>query len=92
MSESRGVPVRPPAIEAAPVLGRNQTRQRSYQASDETLKVLDELRGAFQLATDSAVIRRSLALARVVVRAAEGAGSIVILRRDGTDLEIMLRD
>ncbi len=67
-------------------------RQRSYQASAETQGVLDELRVAFGLSTDSAVIRRALALARVIVRAAQGADSIQIRKNDGRELEIILRE
>lgn len=96
MSESRAIPERPaPPLQASvrtPSAEASAPRQRSYQASAETLKVLEELRDAFQLPTDSAVIRRSLALARVLVRAAAGAASIIVCRPDGTYLEIVLRD
>ena len=91
MSESRAIPEPVPPV-WTPSAEASAPRQRSYQASAETLKVLEELRGAFQLPTDSAVIRRSLALARVLVRAAQGAASIIICRPDGTHLEVVLRD
>jgi hypothetical protein len=69
-----------------------QPRQRSYQASAETVGILRELRAAFGLSTDSAVIRRALALARVIARAAQGADSILIRRNDGREQEIILRE
>ena len=79
----------PEAREAAEATdGRHQ---RSYQAAADTLRILRDLREAFGLATDSAVIRRALALARVIVRAAQGADTIVVRKRDGGELEIVLR-
>ena len=66
------------------------TRQRSYQATDETAQVLGELRAAFRLNSDSAVIRRALALARLIAREAKDDHSIVIERRDGTTAQILL--
>jgi hypothetical protein len=80
------------AVEIHEVTPPVARRQRSYQASAETLGVLQELRSAFGLATDSAVIRRALALARVIVRAAQGANSIRIRKRDGEEQEIILRE
>lgn len=65
--------------------------QRSYQAGAETPGILQELRAAFGLSTDSAVIRRALALARVIARAAQGTDSILIRKKDGTEQVIILR-
>lgn len=66
------------------------TRQRSYQANDETPQALNELRVAFRLNSDSAVIRRALALARVIAREAKDDHTIIIERRDGTKAQILL--
>ncbi len=65
------------------------TRQRSYQVSDATLQALAELRSAFDLTSDSAVIRRCIALARLLVREAKD-GRIEIVQRDGTPLNILI--
>jgi arginyl-tRNA synthetase len=66
------------------------TRQRSYQATDETDQVLQELREAFKVSTDSAAIRRALGLARVIAREAKDDHTIVIQRKDGTPLQLLL--
>jgi hypothetical protein len=65
-------------------------RQRSYQANDETDQVLRELREAFKVSTDSAAIRRALGLARVIAREAKDDHTIVIERKDGTSLRLLL--
>jgi hypothetical protein len=76
----------------AKAYGSGGAHQRSYQASAETLGILQELRIAFGLPTDSAVIRRALALARVIARVAQGANSILIRKNDGREQEIILRE
>jgi hypothetical protein len=67
------------------------TKQRTYQSNSDTPAILRDLRAAFGLTTDSAVIRRALALARVIVRAAQGGDTIVVRKPDGGELEIVLR-
>jgi hypothetical protein len=66
------------------------TYQRSYQATDETPQVLCELRAAFKVTSDSAVIRRALALARLIAREAKDDHTIIIERKDGTRVQLML--
>jgi hypothetical protein len=66
------------------------THQRSYQATDETPQVLGELRAAFKVKTDSAVIRRALGLARLIAREAKDDHTIIIERRDGTRVQLLL--
>jgi hypothetical protein len=81
----------PPKAYQNRTVTERRTRQRSYQASPDTLRMLRDLRNALGVTTDSAVIRRALALARVMVRAARGGDTIVIRKRDGNEIEIVLR-
>jgi hypothetical protein len=66
------------------------TRQRSYPATDETPQLLDELRTVFRLDSYSAVIRRPLALARIIAREADDNHTVVIQRKDGSMVQIVL--
>jgi hypothetical protein len=68
----------------------NATFQRSYQATDETAQVLNELKAAFRLNSDSAVIRRALGLARLIAREAKDDHTISIERKDGTRVKLLL--
>jgi hypothetical protein len=67
-----------------------RTQQRSYQATDETARALAELRETFRVPTDSAVVRRALALARVMAQEAGEDHTVTVLRRDGTPMKILL--
>jgi hypothetical protein len=64
--------------------------QKSYQADDQTDELLGELREGFGVATDSAVIRRALALARVIVRNADDDHTITVIGRDKQPKQIIL--
>ena len=66
------------------------SRQRSYQATDETHEVIRELRTAFRVNSDSAAIRRALAVARVIAREARDDHTIMIERKDGTQVKLIL--
>jgi hypothetical protein len=68
----------------------NTTVQRSYQAHDETLLAMAELKAAFRLTSDSAVIRRALGLARLIAREAKDDHTIMIERKDGTQVKLLL--
>jgi hypothetical protein len=80
-----------PSVETIGSPRAGKTIQTNFQASEETLRFLRELRDGFGLTTNSAVIRRALALARVIVRAAQGADTIVVRKHDGGEMEIVLR-
>ncbi len=62
----------------------------SSQAADETVQILLELRQAFNVSTDSAVIRRALGLARLIAREAKEDHTITIERKDGSQLQLVL--
>jgi hypothetical protein len=66
------------------------SRQRSDKPKDETAKVLNELKVAFNLPDDTAVIRRALGLARLIAQEAKDDHTIVIERKDGSQLQIVL--
>ena len=66
------------------------SRQRSDKTKDETIKVLNELKVAFNLPNDTAVIGRSLALARLIAQEAKDDHTIMIERKDGSQLQIVL--
>lgn len=63
--------------------------QRSYQATDETSAALAELRAAFRLNSDSAVIRRALSLSRILACEAKDH-TVTIERKDGSKVQILL--
>jgi hypothetical protein len=64
--------------------------QSSFQATEETKETLDELRTAFGVSTNSAVIRRALALAKVIAKEASDDHTIEVLGKDGQKLKILL--
>jgi hypothetical protein len=66
------------------------TKQKSYQTDERTEKLLDELREGFGVTTDSAVIRRALALASVVVRNADEDHTITLIGANNQPTKIIL--
>ena len=68
----------------------NVSVERSHQAADETLQIFAELRAAFNLNSDSAVIRRALGLARFIAKEAKDDHTITIERKDGTQVQLLL--
>lgn len=68
----------------------NSTHQRSYQAADETPEMLRELKAAFRVNIDSAAIRGALGLARLIARESKDDHTIIIERRDGTRVQLLL--
>jgi len=68
----------------------NTSYQTGGHVEDETLKLFSDLRALFQVNNDAAVLRRALALARIVAREAKDDHTITIERRDGTQVTLML--
>ena len=68
----------------------NSSRQRSYQGTDQTPQVLSELREAFGVANDSAVIRRALGLARLMAQEVGDDHTVTIVKKDGTQVKLLL--
>jgi len=68
------------------------TKQKSYQTDERTEKLLDELREGFGVTTDSAVIRRALALAlaSVVVRNAGEDHTVTLIGANNQPTKIIL--
>jgi hypothetical protein len=60
--------------------------QTSINIDQEMEAAMDELRKAFGVTSNAAVLKRAVALARQSVRAADEDGSIIILRPDGREL------
>jgi hypothetical protein len=71
---------------------KSGAHQWSFQADAETARILQELRPAFGLTNDRAIICRALALAGVIARAAQGADSIQIRNDDGRTVVVILRE
>jgi hypothetical protein len=66
------------------------TKQKSYQTDERTENLLSELREGFGVATDSAVIRRALALASVIVRNAGEDHTITVIGPNNQPTKIIL--
>ena len=62
-------------------------KQKSYQADEKTEELLGELREGFGLRTDSAVIRRALTLAKVMIKNADDDHTITVLDRNNRRLK-----
>ncbi len=65
-------------------------RARKASATDDVPDALLELREAFNVDSDAAAIRRALGLARLIAREAKDDHTIMIERRDGTRVRLVL--
>jgi hypothetical protein len=65
-------------------------RARKASATDDMPDALLELREAFNVDSDAAAIRRALGLARLIAREAKDDHTIMIERRDGTRVRLVL--
>jgi len=66
------------------------TKQKSYQTDERTERLLSELREGFGVTTDSAVIRRALALASVMVRNAAEDHTVTVVGSNNQPTKIIL--
>ena len=57
---------------------------------DETEQVLRELRAAFELSSDRAVVRRALVLARMIAHEMNDEHKVTVVGRDGQPFSIVL--
>jgi len=57
---------------------------------DETEQVLRELRAAFELSSDRAVVRRALVLARMIAHEMNDEHKVTVVGRDGQSFSIVL--
>lgn len=63
--------------------------QTSFQLDDGTAKAIDELKGVFGVATSTSVIRKAVALARIVSRMSAD-GAITMLDKDDQPTKVLL--
>jgi hypothetical protein len=61
-----------------------------FDFDDRTMKVIESLQESFGVKTNAAVIRRALALARVVAQNADDDHSVVIVGKDDEPVKIRL--
>ena len=65
-------------------------QQDDAPVADETEQVLRELRAAFELSSDRAVVRRAIALARIMAQEMNDEHKVTVLGRDGQPFSIVL--
>ncbi len=68
----------------------NGPTQRGDDSLEQTRQVMRELRAAFKLDSDSAVVRRAIAVARLMAREAKDDHTIVIECKDGSRAQLFL--
>ncbi|HEY2659867.1 MAG TPA: hypothetical protein VGI79_09110 [Caulobacteraceae bacterium] len=65
--------------------------QTSFQLDDGTAAAIDELKTAFGVSSNTAVIRKAIALARIAAKNGDQAdGTITLVDKDGAPLKISL--
>lgn len=65
--------------------------QTSFQVDPGTAEAIDELKGVFGVTSNTAVIRKAIALARVAARNSDAADqTVTLVDKDGTPLKISL--
>ncbi len=62
----------------------------SFVIDKVTAEAIEELKTEFGVTTNAAVIRKALALARVVARCADDSHAITLLGNDGIERKILL--
>jgi hypothetical protein len=68
----------------------NKKPQINFTVNEETLALLDELKGAFGLDTNTAVLRRALAIARLAANNQRPDHTISIIGKDEVRRDIVL--
>lgn len=68
----------------------NGRKHESDELVDQARQALRELRAAFKVDSDSAVLSRAIALARIIAREAKDDHTIVIECKDGSRGQIYL--
>lgn len=67
------------------------TVQTSFQLDPGTAQAIDELKATFGVSSNTAVIRKAIALARIAARNEDkGDGTVTLLTEDGTPLKVSL--
>jgi transaldolase len=65
--------------------------QTSFQLDEGTADAIEKLKGVFGVTSNTAVIRKAIALSRVAARAADGAdNTVTIVDREGERFKIPL--
>lgn len=65
--------------------------QTSFQLDDGTAQAIEELKKVFNVTSNTAVIRRAIALARIAARNSNADdNSITLLDKDSTPIKVML--
>jgi hypothetical protein len=64
--------------------------QINFTVNEETLSLLNELKGAFGLETNTAVLRRALAIARIAAKNQRADHTISIIGKDEIKRDIVL--
>lgn len=65
-------------------------RQTSFVVDEKTAQMLEELKTTFGVATNAAVIRRALALAKVAAENADSDHTITIVDKDKHEQKVLL--
>jgi hypothetical protein len=65
--------------------------QTSINIDAEMAAAMDELRKAFGVTSNAAVLKRAVALARMNARAADSEGSVTVLRPDGREMVLPMK-
>ena len=67
------------------------TVQTSFQLDPGTAQAIDELKATFGVTSNTAVIRKAIALARIAAKNGDNAdGTVTLLTEDGTPLKVSL--
>ena len=67
-----------------------QSKQLSFVADEETLELIEKLKGELKVKTSTAVFRKALALANVAADQARGSDGVVTFRGKGSDDEVSI--
>ncbi len=68
----------------------NKKTQVNFTVNGETLELIEQLKEAFGVQTNTAVLRRALAIARLAANNQRDDHTITIVGKDGTHRDIVL--
>jgi hypothetical protein len=63
----------------------NTSRQLAFVTDDETMQLIEDLKRELGAATNAALIRKTLALAKLAAEQSRDSGGIVVMRGHGQD-------